>query len=66
MKWLVNILGLILFLVGIIWLLQGVNLLPGSFMSGQLLYAVLGIILGGVGVGLLAYNNRKRKTVQKE
>lgn len=58
MKWLLNILGVILLLIGIVWLLQGVNLLPGSFMSGKMMYGVLGIILGALGVVLLIYNNR--------
>jgi hypothetical protein len=37
MKTALNVLGGILILVGIVWILQGVNLLPGSFMSGQIL-----------------------------
>ena len=61
MKWLLNILGVILLLIGVIWILQGVNILPGSFMSGQILYAILGIILGAAGAFLLFRANRKRK-----
>lgn len=60
MKWVLNILGVILMLVGIVWILQGVNILPGSFMSGQLIYSFLGIVVGAIGVVLLIYNNRKR------
>ncbi len=63
MKWLFNILGVILVLVGAVWILQGVNILPGSFMSGQMLYAVLGVIVGVVGVVVLVIANRRRKTV---
>ncbi len=63
MKWLLNILGVILVLIGVIWVLQGVNILPGSFMSGHILYAVLGIIVGAIGAFLLTYTNRKRKDV---
>ena len=61
MKWVLNILGVILMLVGIVWILQGVNILPGSFMSGQLVYSFLGIVVGAIGVVLLIYNNRKRR-----
>lgn len=61
MKWLLNILGIILVLIGIVWLLQGINILPGSFMSGKPLYAVLGVIVGGIGTLLLFINNRRRK-----
>lgn len=63
MKWLLNILGVILVLIGVIWILQGVNILPGSFMSGHILYAVLGIIVGALGAFLLTFTNRKRKDV---
>jgi drug/metabolite transporter (DMT)-like permease len=63
MKWLLNILGAILVLVGVIWILQGVNILPGSFMSGHILYAILGIIVGAVGAFLLTFTNRRRKDV---
>ena len=30
-----NILGVLLVLFGAIWFLQGINVLPGSFMTGQ-------------------------------
>lgn len=63
MKWLLNILGVILVLIGVIWILQGVNILPGSFMSGHILYAILGIIVGAVGGFLLTSANRRRKEV---
>jgi predicted tellurium resistance membrane protein TerC len=63
MKWLLNILGVILLLVGVVWILQGINILPGSFMSGQLIYALLGIIVGVIGVAILAYNSRRRKVL---
>jgi H+/Cl- antiporter ClcA len=61
MKWLLNILGIILILIGVIWLLQGINILPGSFMSGQPLYAVLGVIVGAIGTLLLFLNNRRHR-----
>ena len=51
MKNALNIVGVLLALVGIVWILQGVNVLPGSFMTGQLQWAVYGAIslaLGGV------------------
>jgi hypothetical protein len=36
MKQIRNILGAVLVLSGAIWTLQGLNLLPGSFMTGQI------------------------------
>ena len=61
MKWLLKILGVILVLVGAVWILQGVNILPGSFMSGHILYSILGIILGAIGIYLFTSANRMRK-----
>jgi len=61
MKIVMNILGVLLILVGLVWILQGFNLLLGSFMSGQLLYAVLGLVLAAMGVILLVAANRRRE-----
>jgi len=60
MKWVLNILGVLLILVGIVWILQGINILLGSFMSGQPLYAVLGIVVAIIGIFLLVFANRRR------
>ena len=61
MKWLLDILGGLLTLVGLVWILQGVNVLPGSFMSGQSLYAVLGLVLVVIGGSILYLTNRRPK-----
>jgi len=61
MKIALNILGVLLVLAGSIWFLQGINVLPGSFMSGQTQWAVRGGIAALVGVGLLFWANRKRQ-----
>jgi len=45
---------------GGIWFLQGVNLLPGSFMTGQTRWAVNGAIAMAVGVIVLIVTNRRR------
>ena len=63
MKWFLNILGVVLILIGVVWFFQGINVLLGSFMSGNSLYAVLGIILVVVGIVVLAFTNRKRRAV---
>jgi hypothetical protein len=52
MRYVLLILGGLMFLMGGVWLLQGVGLLPGSFMTGQLFWAVMGAVLLAVG-GLL-------------
>ena len=38
------VLGMLLVLVGVVWILQGINLLPGSFMTGQMQWAAFGAI----------------------
>jgi hypothetical protein len=57
-----NIVGLMLVFFGGIWILQGVNLLPGSFMTGQIRWAVYGGIAVLVGLYLLVRANRSRRS----
>jgi uncharacterized membrane protein HdeD (DUF308 family) len=45
---------------GVIWFLQGINVLPGSFMTGQIRWAVYGGIAFVAGIALLL-GNRPRK-----
>ena len=45
MKTALNIIGVILAFVGFVWFLQGINVLPGSFMTGQVKWAVYGAIV---------------------
>jgi hypothetical protein len=62
MKIVLNIVGVLLVLIGGIWFLQGVNVLPGSFMSGQMRWAVRGGILVIAGIVGLVWANRKRQS----
>jgi hypothetical protein len=32
-------------LTGIVWILQGIGVLPGSFMTGQIVWAAIGSVL---------------------
>jgi hypothetical protein len=61
MKWFLRILGALMVLAGLVWILQGVNILAGSMMSGQPVYAALGVVVGAVGVVLLALANRRKR-----
>lgn len=61
MKIALNVVGVLLVLAGSAWFLQGINVLPGSFMSGQTQWAVRGGIAALVGVGVLLWANRKRQ-----
>ena len=44
----------LLILTGVIWFLQGINILPGSFMTGEIIWAVAGIVSAVLGIGLVA------------
>jgi hypothetical protein len=55
-----NVSGVLCLLVGCVWLLQGINILPGSFMTGQTKWAIYGGLLAAGGVGLLISANRRR------
>ncbi len=55
-----NVLGVLCLLMGGIWILQGINILPGSFMTGQTKWAIYGGVLAVVGIGLLISANRRR------
>ena len=61
-----NVVAGLLVLSGAIWFLQGVNLLPGSFMTGQIRWAVYGGIAVAAGIALLLVVNRPRNRVDKE
>lgn len=62
MRILVNIVCVILLLLGCVWFLQGINVLPGSFMSGQMRWAVRGGILAFAAIAGLLWTNRKRQS----
>jgi hypothetical protein len=55
-----NIAGALFLLTGCVWCLQGINILPGSFMTGQKKWAVYGGLLLITGIGLLVAANRRR------
>ena len=59
MKVILIIVGVLLILTGIVWFLQGIDVLPGSFMSGQLRFAIAGIVAVIIGIGLIAYSRRR-------
>jgi hypothetical protein len=60
-----NIAGILCLLVGCVWILQGINILPGSFMTGQTKWAVYGGIVAVAGVGLLISANRRNSELKR-
>jgi hypothetical protein len=65
MKWFLNILGVLLVLTGLVWILQGVNVLGGSYMSGRIEYSGLGLVALVIGVGLLFWGFARGRAIKK-
>ncbi len=58
MKIAFNVVGALLLFVGIVWILQGIGVLPGSFMTGQSRWAIYGGVTFIAGAVLLVANRR--------
>ncbi len=61
MALILKIAATLLILVGIIWFLQGINVLPGSVMTGDMKWAVIGGLSVLVGIGAWIYAGRRPK-----
>ena len=55
-----NIVGIILVLLGGLWIAQGSNLMAGSAMSGQTMWLWIGIAAAILGIVALVWTNRRR------
>jgi uncharacterized membrane protein HdeD (DUF308 family) len=64
MRIVLNVLGCLLIVMGGIWILQGINILPGSYMTGQIVWAYRGGALVLVGVIALIINFRRRSKLR--
>ena len=60
MRRVLRVLAILLIVIGTIWILQGINVLPGSFMTGQIQWAYRGAIAAIAGVLLLVVGKRRR------
>ena len=58
MKTTLSIVGILHFLPGLVFFLQGINILPGSFMTGDPQWAINGGIMMAVGVGMYLFAKR--------
>ncbi len=59
MRTLSLVIGGIAILAGVVWILQGSGVLPGSFMTGQRMWLIIGIVVAIIGLAL-AYNGMRR------
>jgi hypothetical protein len=61
MVWVKGAVGVLCLLVGLLWIGQGTGLMPGAFMSGQAMWAIIGLVLVIVGGWLLWTITRSRR-----
>ena len=60
LKTILMIFAILLILMGGVWILQGLSVLPGTFMRGNPQWVINGIITVLVGAGLFWFANRKK------
>ncbi|MER9233830.1 hypothetical protein NKI56_17310 [Mesorhizobium sp. M0622] len=60
MRLIKNLLALIVLAIGVLWSLQGIGLVGGSFMTGQSQWLYTGVVMVLVGLAGLAWANRSR------
>jgi hypothetical protein len=54
------VVGILLLLVGLVWFFQGIGVIGGSFMTDQPVWAVIGVALVAIGVGVLVRGRPRR------
>jgi uncharacterized membrane protein YidH (DUF202 family) len=59
------VVGVLLMVFGAVWFFQGINVLPGSFMTGQTQWAVYGGIAFVVGVFVIYLARRMPRPSQR-
>lgn len=65
MKIVFTILGVLIILIGCVWFLQGVNILPGSVMTGDPQWSINGAIAILVGAIVIWLSNRGKSGKDK-
>jgi hypothetical protein len=55
------VIGALIALTGIVWTLQGLGYISGSFMTGATMWAIIGPVVAVVGIAILALGLRGRR-----
>lgn len=55
-----KIMAILLIIAGIIWALQGLNILPGTFMRGDPQWVINGAVTAVIGIALFWFSSRKK------
>lgn len=61
-NWLVSVAGVVLIIAGVIWSLQGFDVIGGSSMSGKSIWAIIGPIVAVIGLGMAFMGLRRRRS----
>ena len=65
-RWIFLVTGVVLAIAGIVWILQGLNLLGQSGgMNGQHIWAIIGVICALAGLGFIAAGVRARRAAPR-
>ncbi|MEV4599431.1 hypothetical protein AB0K15_18720 [Amycolatopsis sp. NPDC049253] len=66
-RWITLAIGAVLVLVGAVWVLQGAGVITGSFMTGEKLWFLIGLVAILVGVVAIAATARRttKRTTKK-
>lgn len=59
-RWMLTAVGVLLVLTGVVWTLQGLGHVGGSFMSGTTMWAVIGPIVAIAGIIVTGVFLRRR------
>lgn len=57
----IMLIGVVVAFFGLVWLMQGIDILPGSFMTGSQFWAKVGGMTLLIGVAIAASSFRLRK-----
>jgi hypothetical protein len=56
-----TVVGVVAVLVGAVWIGQGANLIPGSFMTGDRNWLGIGLFVAAAGVAAIVFGVRRPK-----
>jgi hypothetical protein len=57
-----TVVGIVAVLVGAVWVGQGANLIPGSFMTGDRNWLAIGLFVAAAGVAAIVFGLRARRS----
>jgi len=60
MRWILNVVAIVLLLIGTVWILQGLDILTQGFMAGHIQYTIVGAIVDVIAIALIVTANRRR------